>query len=96
MKYCPKCGYKNANYAKFCVKCGNSFAEMDIDTIKKYNVFNRSNHLKYVNNQMSKQENNNSFNKSQFKDNTYIKSTLKYKLFYIFDERKNKYRISKL
>ena len=25
MKYCPKCGFENANYAKFCVKCGNSF-----------------------------------------------------------------------
>lgn len=32
MKYCPKCGFENANYAKFCVKCGNSFVDMDINT----------------------------------------------------------------
>lgn len=37
MKYCPKCGFENANYAKFCVKCGNSFVDMDINTIKKHN-----------------------------------------------------------
>lgn len=29
MKYCPKCGFENANYAKFCVKCGNSFVDME-------------------------------------------------------------------
>lgn len=46
MKYCPKCGFENANYAKFCVKCGNSFVDMDINTIKKHNSIMNSMHLK--------------------------------------------------
>ena len=46
MKYCPKCGFENANYAKFCVKCGNSFVDMDINTIKKHNSIMNSMHSK--------------------------------------------------
>ena len=38
----------------------------------------------------------NTFNESHFKDNGHTKPTFKFKLFHIFDERKNKYRISKL
>ena len=46
MKYCPKCGFENANYVKFCVKCGNSFVDMDINTIKKHNSIMNSMHSK--------------------------------------------------
>lgn len=96
MKYCPKCGFENANYAKFCVKCGNSFVDMDINTIKKHNSIMNSMHSKETSEISQKKKVNNTFNESHFKDNGHTKPTLKFKLFHIFDERKNKYRISKL
>ena len=96
MKYCPKCGFENANYAKFCVKCGNSFVDMDINTIKKHNSIMNSMHSKETSEISQKKKVNNTFNESHFKDNGHTKPTFKFKLFHIFDERKNKYRISKL
>ena len=93
MKYCSKCGFKNTNYAKFCVKCGTSFVAMDIDTIKKHNLVKNSHYSKEASEISQKQSVNDAFNKSHFKDNKLIS---KFKLFYIYDERKNKYRISKL
>ena len=93
MKYCSKCGFENTNYAKFCVKCGNSFVAMDIDTIKKHNLVKDSHYSKETNEISQKQDVNKEFNESHFKYNKFIS---KFKLFYIFDERKNKYRISKL
>ncbi len=41
MKYCSKCGFKNTNYAKFCVKCGNSFVAMGILILLKNMIWLR-------------------------------------------------------
>lgn len=67
MKYCPKCGFENANYAKFCVKCGNSFVDMDINTIKKHNSIMNSMHSKETSEISQKKKVNNTFNESHFK-----------------------------
>ena len=66
MKYCPKCGFENANYAKFCVKCGNSFVDMDINTIKKHNSIMNSMHSKETSEISQKKKVNNTFNESHF------------------------------
>lgn len=31
MKYCPKCGQENKNYAKFCVNCGTTFVYQNMN-----------------------------------------------------------------
>ena len=61
MKYCPKCGFENANYAKFCVKCGNSFVDMDINTIKKHNSIMNSMYSKETSEISQKKKVNNRY-----------------------------------
>lgn len=90
MKYCPKCGFENANYAKFCVKCGNSFVDMDINTIKKHNSIMNSMHLKETSEISQKKKVNNTFNESHFKDNGILNQLLNSNCFiYLMREKIN-------
>ena len=86
MKYCPKCGFENANYAKFCVKCGNSFVDMDINTIKKHNSIMNSMHSKETSEISQKKKVNNTFNESHFKDNGHTKPTSVYISLFVDSE----------
>lgn len=69
---------------------------MGINTIKKHNSIMNSMHSKETSEISQKKNVNNTFDESHFKDNGDDKPTSKFKLFYIFDKRKNRYRISKL
>lgn len=90
MKYCPKCSFENANYAKFCVKCGNSFVDMDINTIKKHNSIMNSMHSKETSEISQKKKVNNTFNESHFKDNGILNQLLNSNCFiYLMREKIN-------